>query len=207
MMAGTPRPRPINIERTKFYPTFEILLSTRNFLLSFTIAVAGQFFFMPITYGQSSQTYLVNAGEFDCIPIENFGLKGVRLWEPEETIKRLLGEPESISHRGSEDDGGYYDITIYHYPGLVIEAIHQHVDRIIATSPEIAMSSGIRLVDSRADVQATFGRKPRSLSRNPKEIHLVTCPKNGEWVQEDYVTLEFNTEGKLASIRYEANRP
>jgi hypothetical protein len=179
----------------------------RIILLSLIIAVVGQFFFMPITYSQSSQTYLVDAGEFDCIPIENFGLKGVRLWEPEETIKSLLGEPESMSHSGSEDDGGYYDITIYHYPGLVIEAIRQHVDRITATSPEIVMSSGIRLGDSRADVRAKFGRKPRSLSRNPKEIHLVTCPKNGEWVQEDYVTLEFNTEGKLTSIRYEANRP
>jgi hypothetical protein len=197
----------MNIERTMSYPTFEILLSMRIILLSLIIAVVGQFFFMPITYSQSSQAYLVDAGEFDCIPIENFGLKGVRLWEPEETIKSLLGEPESMSHSGSEDDGGYYDITIYHYPGLVIEAIRQHVDRITATSPEIVMSSGIRLGDSRADVRAKFGRKPRSLSRNPKEIHLVTCPKNGEWVQEDYVTLEFNTEGKLTSIRYEANRP
>jgi hypothetical protein len=197
----------MNIERTMSYPTFEILLSMRIILLSLIIAVVGQFFFMPITYSQSSQTYLVDAGEFDCIPIENFGLKGVRLWESEETIKSLLGEPESMSHSGSEDDGGYYDITIYHYPGLVIEAIRQHVDRITATSPEIVMSSGIRLGDSRADVRAKFGRKPRSLSRNPKEIHLVTCPKNGEWVQEDYVTLEFNTEGKLTSIRYEANRP
>lgn len=189
------------------YPMFEILLSVRMILLTLIIAVAGQFFFMPMSYGQSSQPYLVNAGEFDCIPIENFGLKGIRLWEPEETIVTLLGEPESISHSGSEDDGGYYDITIYHYPGLVIEAIRQHVDRIIATSPEIAMSSGIRLGDSGADVRAKFGRKPRSLSGNPKEIHLVSCPKNGEWIQEDYVTLEFNTQGKLTSIRYEANRP
>ena len=189
------------------YPTSEISLSIRIFLRSFVIAVAGQLLSIPITYGQSSQTHLVNAGEFDCLPIENFGLKGVRLWEPEETVTMLLGEPESISHSGSEDDGGYYDITNYHYPGLVIEAIRQHVDRIIATSPEIAMSSGIRLGDSRGDVRAKFGRKPRSLSRNPKEIHVVTCPKNGEWVQEDYVTLEFNTEGILTSIRYEANRP
>jgi len=171
------------------------------------IAIAGQSLFVPITYGQSSQIYLVNAGEFDCIPIENFGLKGVRLWEPEETITRLLGEPESISHSGSEDDGGYYDITIYHYPGLVIEAIRRRVDRIIATSPEIAMSSGIRLGDSRADVRAKFDREPRSLGGNPREIHLVTCPKDGEWIREDYVTLEFNTEEKLTSIRYEANRP
>lgn len=189
------------------YPTSEISLSMRIFLRSFVIAVAGQFLFMPITYGQSSQTYLVNAGEFDCLPIENFGLKGVRLWELEETIRELLGEPDSISHSGSEDDGGYYDITIYHYPGLVIEAIRQHVDRIIATSPEIAMSSGIRIGDSQADVRTKFGRKPRSLSPDPKEIHLVTCPRDGEWVREDYVTLEFNTVGKLTGIRYEANRP
>jgi hypothetical protein len=197
----------MNIGRTMFYSTYEILLSVRIRLLSLVIAVAGHFLFVPITYGQSSQTYLVNAGEFDCVPIENFGLKGVRLWEPEETIKRLLGEPESISHSGSEDDGGYYDITIYHYPGLDIEAIRRHVDRIIATSPETAMSSGIRIGDSQADVRTKFGRKPRSLSPNPKEIHLVTCPKDGDWVQEDYVTLEFNTEGKLTGIRYEANRP
>jgi hypothetical protein len=179
----------------------------QTFLLFFITAIAGQYSYMSFTYGRSSQPYLVNAGEYDCIPIENFGLKGVRLWEPEETIERLLGEPESISHSGSDDDGGHYDITIYHYPGLVIEAIRQHVDRIIATSPEIAMSSGIRLGDSRADVRAKFGRKPRNLSRSPKEIHLVSCPRNGEWIQEDYVTLEFNTEGKLTSIRYEANRP
>lgn len=179
----------------------------RIILLSFIIAVANQIFFMPITYGQSSQTYLVDAGEFDCIPIENFGLRGVRLWEPEETIKSLLGEPISISHSGSEDDGGYYDITVYNYPGLVIEAIRQHVDRIIATSPSVAMSSGIRLGDSKADIQAKFGRKPRSLSSDPNEIHLVTCPKNGEWIQEDYVTLDFNNARILTSIRYEANRP
>ena len=171
------------------------------------IAIAGQSLFAPTAYGQSSQIYLVNAGKFDCIPIENFGLKGVRLWEPEETITSLLGEPESISHSGSEDDGGYYDITIYHYPDLAIEAIRQQVDRIIATSPGIAMSSGIRIGDSRADVRAKFGREPRSLGGNPKEIHLVTCPEDGEWVREDYVTLKFSTEEKLTSIRYEANRP
>ena len=54
---------------------------------------------------------------------------------------------------------------------------------------------------------ARLNSPPMSRSRNPKEIHVVTCPKNGEWVQEDYVTLEFNTEGILTSIRYEANRP
>lgn len=195
------------IDRAMSYPTLEVLLSMRVALLSFIVATAGQFILVPIAHGQSSQTYLVDGGHFDCIPIENFGLKGIRLWEPEETIRRLLGEPESISHSGGEDDGGYYDITIYHYPDLVIEAIREHVDQIIATSPEIAMSSGIRIGDSRADVREKFGRAPRSLSPDTRKMHLVTCPKDGKWVQEDYVTLEFNSEGKLTGIRYEANRP
>lgn len=184
----------------------ESVLQMRIILVSFIIMVTTQSLFTPVAYCQSP-IYLVNAGDFDCIPLENFGLKGVRLWKPEESIKTLLGEPESISHSGSEDDGGYYDIAIYHYPGLVVEAIRQHVDRIIATSPAVSMSSGIRLGMSKADALAKFGRTPRSLSSDPKEIHLVSCPQNGEWIQEDYVTLDFNNAGILVGIRYEANRP
>ncbi len=160
-----------------------------------------------VTLAQYGQKWLVDAGHFDCIPVEHFGLKGVRLWAPEESIRNLLGEPSSILQGAGEDDGGFYDITIYHYPGVTIEAIRQHVDRIIATSASVAMPSGIRLGDSRQDVHEKFGRLPRSLSPDMNEFHLVTCPVKGEWVQEDYLTLEFDREGILTVIRYETNRP
>ncbi len=156
---------------------------------------------------QSAQTWLIDAGNYDCIPVENFGLRGVRLWEPEESIIKRLGRPQSISYSDGVDDGGPYDITIYHYPDMDVEAIRQHVDRIIATSSAVAMPSGIRLGDSRTDIRTKFGRQPRSLSPETDEIHLVTCPVNGQWVQEDYVTLELDASGHLTVIRYEANRP
>ena len=182
-------------------------MKLRFSLLSLLLIVTALLCSVENARAESAQTWLVNAGHFDCIPVENFGLKGLRLWAPEETIRKLLGEPSSISQGDSEDDGGPYNINIYHYPDIKVEAVREHIDRIIATSTSVTMPSGIRLGDSRRDVVDKFGRRPRSLSPDVSEIHLVTCPVSDKWVQEDYVTLEFSSEGILTEIRYEANRP
>ena len=47
---------------------------------------------------------LEDGGHFDCLPIAGFGLRGVRLWEPEDEAKGKLGAPLRRSEGGGEDE-------------------------------------------------------------------------------------------------------
>ena len=58
---------------------------------------------------------LKDGGGFDCLPISVFGLSGIRLWQPRETVERTLGKPETITEGWGEDDGGRYTVHTYHY--------------------------------------------------------------------------------------------
>lgn len=150
---------------------------------------------------------LMDGGEFDCLPVSTFGLEGLRLWEPEESIRKLLGEPQSIVIGWSEDDGGRHDVRTHHYENLEIDAVRGNVDRIFTDSRNVSMPSGIRVGDNMEEVVNILGRMPRGWTAAKSEFYIVTCPVDGKWVQEDYVTLEFDSSNILLSIEYAANRP
>jgi len=95
-----------------------------------------------ITWGP---TILVDGGHFDCLPVSTFGLEGIRLWKPENTVSATLGEPSSITTGGGEDDGGTYGIKTYHYDHLQIDIVRGKVDRIYTMSNKVAMPLGIRV--------------------------------------------------------------
>jgi hypothetical protein len=150
---------------------------------------------------------LVDGGHYDCLPLHQFGLAGLRLWDAEESIESKLGKPAEISKGSGEDDGGPYEIIIYHYPHLQVEAVRGSVDRIITESSSAAMPSGVRVGDSLDEVVAKLGRKPRAYDEKSQAFQIVTCPQNGKWIEEDYVSLKFDESLHLVSIAYEANRP
>jgi hypothetical protein len=127
---------------------------------------------------EGKESALVDAGYFDCLPISIFGLKDIRLWEPEQSITEKLGKPLSLGKGSGEDDGGPYDILI-----------------------------GVAVGDSFEQIVTKLGRRPREWRDEDTEVTLVTCPKNGEWIQEDYVTFRLNRERQLVGIAFEANRP
>ena len=156
---------------------------------------------------QESRPALVDGGDFDCLPVHNFGLAGLRLWQPESSITGKLGAPLQVTKSTGEDDGGSYVLTIYHYRDLRVEAVRDQIDRITTESAAMPMPSGIRVGDSQAEVIRKFGRKPRDLEEDDRELQIVTCPQNGKWIQEDYVILTFDAGQRLLSIAYEANRP
>lgn len=108
---------------------------------------------------------------------------------------------------GGEDDGGRYDIKTYRYDHLQIDIVRGRVDRIYTMSNKIAMPSGIRVGYTMDQVIHILGRKPRDWQGTQSEFSIVTCPVNGEWLQEDYVSLKFNNNKILTSIEYAANRP
>lgn len=166
------------------------------------------FWIAPLSIGSSeSATVLVDGGHFDCLPVSKFGLKSIRLWAPENTVSGTLGEPNSITFSGGEDDGGRYDIKTYHYDHLQIEIVRGKVDRIYTMSNKVAMPSGIRVGYTMDQIIRILGRKPRGWQGAESEFSIVTCPVNGNWVQEDYVTLKFNKNRVLTSVEYAANRP
>jgi hypothetical protein len=164
--------------------------------------------FATFSIGSSeSPTVLVNGGHFDCLPVSTFGLQGIRLWKPENTVSKTLGDPNTITIGGGEDDGGRYDIKTYHYDHLQIDIVRGKVDRIYTMSNKVAMPSGIRVGYTMDQVIQILGRKPRDWQGTQSEFSVVTCPVNGDWVQEDYVNLKFNNNKVLTSIEYSANRP
>lgn len=154
-----------------------------------------------------SQGVLVDGGWFDCLPISTFGLQGLLLSEPEDTIQEVLGEPESISVGWSEDDGGRHDVVTYHYESLEVDAVRGYVDRIYTASNNVSMPSGITPGQTIDEVIAILGRTPKGWKPERTRDHIVTCPVDGEWVQEDYVTLEFDSGKILVSIEYAVSRP
>jgi hypothetical protein len=164
--------------------------------------------FAASSFGFSeSPTVLVDGGDFDCLPVSTFGLEGMRLWKPENTVPETLGEPNSIIFGWGEDDGGRYDVKTYRYDHLQIDIVRGRVDRIFTTSDKIAMPPGIRVGYTIDQVVQILGRKPRNWQDTQTEFSVVTCPVDGDWVQEDYVTLKFNGNKVVASIEYAANRP
>ena len=165
------------------------------------------FCFATFSIGSSeSPIVLVDGGHFDCLPVSTFGLKDIRLWKPEIIVSGTLGEPNAITMGGGEDDGGSYDVKTYHYDHLQIDIVRGKVDRIFTMSDKVTMPSGIRVGYTIDQVIQILGRKPRDWQGTQSEFNIVTCPVNGEWVQEDYVTLKFNNK-VLVSIEYAANRP
>ncbi len=150
---------------------------------------------------------LRDGGHFDCFPIAAFGLRGVRLWEPEIQAKEKLGEPLRRSEGGGEDDGGWYLEVTYHYQDMEVSIVRGVVDRIYTTSPRVSMDSGVRVGLSMTEVVELLGRTPRDWQGGDREFSIVTCPENGEWVQEDYVSLKFDEAGILNSIEFLTNRP
>ena len=175
--------------------------------IQFLFLLLSVFSFATFSIGSSkSPTVLVDGGHFDCLPVSTFGLKGIRLWKPENTVLEAVGKPRSITHGGGEDDGGMYDIETYHYDHLQIDIVRGRVDRIYTTSDKVAMPSGIRVGYTMDQVIQILGRKPRDWQGTQSEFNIVTCPVNGKWVQEDYVSLKFSNK-VLISIEYVANRP
>lgn len=154
-----------------------------------------------------SPTVLVDGGDFDCLPISTFGLKGIRLWQSEDTVVTILGRPQSITHGWGEDDGGRYDVKTYHYNDLEIDIVRGNVDRIYTKSSKVRMPSGISVGHTAKQVIQILGRKPRNWQGTHSEFSIVTCPEKGVWIQEDYVTLTFDGNGIVQSIDYAANRP
>ena len=136
-----------------------------------------------------------------------FGLKDLRLSEPEETIREVLGEPDSISVGWGEDDGGRHDVVTYHYEGFQVDAVRGYVDRIYTASNNVSMPSGITPGQSMDQVVELLGRAPRGWTPVKSSFYIVTCPVDGKWLQEDYVTLEFDSEKVLISIEYATSRP
>lgn len=164
--------------------------------------------FAAFSFGSSeSPTVLVDGGEFDCLPLSIFGLKNIRLWEPEITVSKELGKPESITKGWGEDDGGRYDIKTYHYKHLQVDIVRGNVDRIYTMSEKVAMPPGIRVGDTMDQVIMMLGRKPRDWQDSQTAFSIVTCPEDEEWIRQDYVTLKFNNDKLLTSIEYAANRP
>ena len=165
------------------------------------------FGFAKFSIGSSeSPTVLVDGGHFDCLPVSTFGLEGIRLWKSENTVLETLGDPNSITIGGGEDDGGRYAIKTYHYDHLQIDIVRGRVDRIYTMSNKVELPSGITVGYSMDQVIQILGRKPRDWQGTQSEFSIVTCPVNGDWVQEDYVTLKFNNN-VLTSVEYAANRP
>lgn len=152
-------------------------------------------------------TVLVDGGGFDCLPISTFGLKGIRLWQSEDTVVTILGRPQSITYGWGEDDGGRYDVKTYHYSDVEIDIVRGNVDRIYTKSNKVSMPSGIRVGHTAKQVIQILGRKPRDWQGTRSEFSIVTCPEKGVWIQEDYVTLKFDGDGMVQSIEYAANRP
>lgn len=156
---------------------------------------------------QEQPVVLIDGGHFDCLPVATFGLKGLRLWQPEAQVTVLLGKPGAIEMGGSEDDGGPYEVRTYNYGDLKVDIVRGLIDRIFTDSSHVAMESGIRVGQSMKQVVEILGRRPRDWQGEGFEFSIVTCPVNGKWVQEDYVDLNFNADKILVSIDYAANRP
>ena len=150
---------------------------------------------------------LKDGGHFDCLPIADFGLRDVRLWEPEDVAKGKLGEPLRITEGSGEDDGGQYTENTYHYADMEISIVRGAVDRIFTDTPHVIVEPGLRVGLSRAEIIGILGREPRDWQSDEGGFSIVTCPENGEWVQEDYVFMRFDEAGILESIEFLANRP
>lgn len=150
---------------------------------------------------------LIDGGWFDCLPLETFGLKGLRLSEPEASIVTLLGDPKSKTVGWSEDDGGRHDVVTYEYENFEVDAVRGVVDRIYTDSSDVSMPSGIHVGHNLDEMIEIFGLRPRGLKPAPTIFQIVTCPVDEEWVQEDYVIFEIDGNEKLTSIEYAVNRP
>jgi len=150
---------------------------------------------------------LKDGGHFDCLPIADFGLRGVRLWEPEDTAKDKPGESLWITKGSGEDDGGPYSEITYHYADMEVSIVRGAVDRIYTATPGVGMNSGIKVGLAMDQVVEVLGRAPRGWQDSDRKFSIVTCPEDGEWVQEDYVDMQFDETEILRSIEFLAHRP
>jgi len=134
-------------------------------------------------------------------------MKGLRLVTSENSIQRLLGEPKSTSVGWGEDDGGRHQVKTYHYEDLEVDAVRGNVDRIYTNSDNVITPFGIRPGQNMRKVLEILGGTPRDWILTDTTFDLVTCPVDGRWIQEDYVTFEFDGNDILISVEFAVNRP
>jgi len=156
--------------------------------------------------GDAGHSRLISNDEDDCLPVSEFGLESIRLYQPHEKVIQLLGDPKKISYSSGEDDGGGYRITILSYPTMTIEMVRGLVDRIVTKSPLQPTPEGIRVGDSRSTIVKKLGATPRNWKQSDTKLWITTCFTD-EQPREDYVIYTMNTKDQVSEIAYESNRP
>ena len=173
----------------------------------FIIITLSVLFLLPSSWADNAPvSQLVSNEDDDCLPVVNFGLADIRLYQSHQSVLKRLGQPNKITYGEGEDDGGGYKVTVLHYPLMTIDIVRGEVDRIITTHPQQPTPEGIRVGDSRADIIKKLGAKNRHWKASDTRLWIVTCFTEAT-PREDYLTYVMNGSDKLVEIIYEVNRP
>lgn len=138
------------------------------------------------------------------MPRRRWRSQGCKFSTPYEKLGRQLGAPKGLKTAYSEDDGGRYELYIYDYGGLIVEASHDRVSAIRANSSDHPTPSGLHVGMSRAKAVTILGREPEStLNKGWHWFHGCPEYKNGEMIRypEIYFEFAFGEDGRIMGIR------
>ena len=84
-----------------------------------------------------------------CLPLGRWSVGTIALEDSAKSAVVGLGKPVSVVRDSSEDDGGWYQVSTYRYPGLEFDDVRGVVDRIRATDAQFKTPWGVHAGQSR----------------------------------------------------------
>ena len=158
-------------------------------------------FVLPFSLINASTVIVQNHFADPCLPKSEFAMSGLKLYDDQSGVRRLLGQPERVTREKGEDDGGEYTATVLHYRDMRVEIVRGVVDRLYTTSSRTRTPSGIRVGMRYETVKRILGKEPKEIDGYPY------CYRSCDEIEDAYFVLRFDKRMVLSSIDIVVERP
>jgi hypothetical protein len=137
-----------------------------------------------------------------CLTLGRWALGPILLDTPVAATLSYLGAPRIITRDSSEDDGGKYHLTTYHYDGLEFDEVRGVVDRVLSTSAAHGTPWGVRVGLTRAAVVDSVARFGVVIRATADTVDVPDCG-----APSAYLTLMFDHRDRIGAVELAAERP
>ncbi len=133
----------------------------------------------------------------DCLPASEFGLNGVSMGDPSDTLGKL-GSPETVS----DPFGSGELIDRMFLVGATIDIFQDRVYGMSATSPDWRTPSGLKVGLTRGEVIRILGRVPSGHDATSDRFYTQVCSEVPDAVDAWSILIEFGQDKRVETIRF-----
>lgn len=134
-----------------------------------------------------------------CIPPEEAVINDII---PGMGVEAIFKLPPAVSTEATaaEDDGGFYAISIFRFPGLEVQIVRDTVDVVTTDSREITWTGGTKIGMPRSAIHTIIGKA--AVVQEKEEEQYLTCVEEGDV----YAILHYKAD-QLTRIELVMDRP